>query len=400
LLFTKPYVPENTDHFASAQRAKPFDIMFSYFPGNYMWSSAINLALMAGADLGQIDRFLRPLQDVAGSGTSDSAAWNLAWTSMAEQQERLAMADLARGYSMSAEARYTRAAIYHLTAERQTPVGPSKTASYHAGIQCFGQAAKLLPQPLEHIVIPSPDGLLPGYMIPSHIQGIAPVVIFYNGFDVTKEILYGIIKDTFARRGIACLVVDTPGTGEPLRLRNVASRPDYEVPTRAIVDYLATRKDIDASRIGLLGISLGGYYAPRGAAFEPRIKAVAAWGAIWDYGQMWQTRWETSSSKTSVPFWQLPWVMGTPDFATALERAQAWKLEDALPYLKQPFLIVHGENDAAVSVDDARKCWIAAGSKDKELRIFTAEEGGSEHVGADDPDPSRQFIADWFATKL
>ena len=76
-------------------------------------------------------------------------------------------------------------------------------------------------------------------------------MIFYNGLDVTKEILYGIIGDQFSRRGIACLVIDTPGTGEPLRLRGVPSRPDYEVPTAAIVDYLQTRPDVAPGRIGL-----------------------------------------------------------------------------------------------------------------------------------------------------
>ena len=63
------------------------------------------------------------------------------------------------------------------------------------------------------------------------------------------------IHEEFAHRGISCLVIDTPGGGEPLRLRNVASRPDYEVPTRAIVDYLETRADIDSSRIGILRIT-------------------------------------------------------------------------------------------------------------------------------------------------
>jgi transcriptional regulator with XRE-family HTH domain len=110
----------------------------------------------------------------------------------------------------------------------------------------------------------------------------------YNGFDVTKELLYGFIREEFADRGIACLVIDTPGTGEPLRLSNVPSRPDYEVPTTAIVDYVVTRPDIDPERIGLLGISLGGYYAPRGASFERRIRACAAWGGVWDYGAVWQ----------------------------------------------------------------------------------------------------------------
>jgi Esterase FrsA-like len=162
-----------------------------------------------------------------------------------------------------------------------------------------------MPHPVECVEIGSPDGILPGYLIPARAQGPAPVVIFYSGLDVTKEILYAIIRDELTDRGIACLVVDTPGVGEPLRLRGVACRPDYEVPTTAIVDYLQTRTDIDPTRIGLLGISLGGYYAPRGAAYEHRITAVAAWGAVWDYGVTWQQGWDTRTNLTPTPFWQL-----------------------------------------------------------------------------------------------
>jgi dipeptidyl aminopeptidase/acylaminoacyl peptidase len=225
-------------------------------------------------------------------------------------------------------------------------------------------------------------------------------VIFYSGFDVVKEMLYGFIREEFAQRGIACLVVDTPGVGEPLRLRNVPSRPDYEVPTAAIVDYLETRPDIDASRIGLMGISLGGYYAPRGAAFEPRIKACVAWGAIWDYGATWQKRYASRSQTVPTPFFQLPWVMGTKTMEEALERVKQFTLVDVLPQLKQPFLILHGEHDLGVPVEDAHKAFNAAGSSDKELRVFTIAEGGAEHVQADEPDQARQLVADWFAQRL
>ena len=370
--------------------------MFYYFPANYMWSAAVNLSLMAGGELGQIDRWLAPLRDAE----PDTEAWTKGWDGAAAQQEEHAADDLRRGFRRSAGARYLRASTYYLTGERQTPPGPAKTHSYQAALTAFANAADYMPHPVERVEIDSPDGILPGYLIPARAQRPAPVVIFYNGFDVTKEILYGIIRNEFADRGIACLTVDTPGTGEPLRLHSVPSRPDYEVPTAAIVDYLETRPDIDSSRVGLLGISLGGYYAPRGAAYEHRIKACAAWGAVWDYGVTWQRRWDTRSKLTPTPFWQLPWVMGTGTMEEALVRVKEWTLADAMPHLTQPLLIVHGENDQGFTVDDARRAFEAAGSTDKELRIFTVAEGGSEHVNADDPDPARQLIADWFADRL
>jgi dipeptidyl aminopeptidase/acylaminoacyl peptidase len=374
--------------------------MFYYFPDNFMWSSAVNLSLMAGGELGQIDRWLAPLRDARDAGP-DTGAWTKAWNGAAAQQEEHAAEDLRRGFRRSASVRYLRASTYYLTGERQTPPGPAKMDSYRAALTAFGKAAEYWPHPIERVEIDSPDGILPGYLIHAPAaQGPAPAVIFYNGLDVTKEILYAIIRDEFADRGIACLVVDTPGTGEPLRLRGVPSRPDYEVPTSAIVDYLETRPDIDSSRIGLLGISLGGYYAPRGAAYEHRIKACVAWGAVWDYGVTWQRRWETRSKLTPTPFWQLPWVMGTNTMEEALVRVKEFTLADAMPRLTQPLLIVHGENDKGLTVDDARRAFEASGSTDKTLRIFTIAEGGSEHVNADDPDPARQLIADWLADRL
>lgn len=369
--------------------------MFSYFPDNYMWSSGVNLSIMAGGQIGQIDRWLRSVDD------GDIDAWTKAFDSAAAQQEEHAADDLRRGFLRSAGERYLRASTYYLTGERQTPLGEAKTNSYTHALAAFANAVEYLPEKPERVEVPSPDGILPGWLIPATTAtGPSPIVVFYNGFDVTKEILYGMIRDQFATRGIACLVIDTPGTGEPLRLRGVPSRPDYEVPTAAIVDYLQTRADVDPDRIGLLGISLGGYYAPRGAAFEHRIKACVAWGAMWDYGATWQQRWDTKSKTTSVPFWQLPWVMGTDTMEEALARVKQWTLVDAMPHLTQPLLIVHGEHDGAIPVEDAQKAIDAAGSTDKELRIFTIAEGGSEHVGSDDPDPSRQLICDWFADRL
>ncbi|KAH8557082.1 dipeptidyl aminopeptidase/acylaminoacyl-peptidase [Umbelopsis sp. PMI_123] len=262
------------------------------------------------------------------------------------------------------------------------------------------KAIELMRSPIERVEINSPDGILPGYLIPSGTKEPAPVVIFYNGFDVTKELLYAFIRNEFANRDIACLVIDTPGTGEPLRLRNVPSRPDYEVPTAAIVDYLETRAHIDSDRIGIVGISLGGYCAPRSAAFEPRIKACVAWGAIWDYGATWQRRWKTLTKKTSVPFWQLPWVMDTDTMEEALDRVRPFSLAGVLSNLKQPFLVVHGDKDAMIPIEDAQKVVDKAGSLDKQLKIFTAAEGGCDHVGADNPDPIRQLIVHWFAQRL
>lgn len=370
--------------------------MYYYFEDNYMWSSAFNLALMSGGELGEMNRWLAPLR-----GTEpDNDAWGEAWAKMAHQQEALAEQDLKNGFPTSAGRRYMRASVYHASGERQITPGPAKAESYSAMLQAFANALEHLDLPLEHMEIESPDGTLPGYLIKADTDKPAPTVIFFGGFDVTKELLYCFIEDTFAKRGIHVAVVDTPGVGEPLRLRGVASRPDYEVPAGAIIDHLETRSDVDADRIGVMGISLGGYYAPRAATFEDRIKACVAWGAIWDWGKTWEHRWGTRSKTVSVPWFQLPWVMGTETMEEALEVVKAFSLEDVLPKLNKPYLILHGENDRQIAIEDAHKAFAAAASEDKELHVFTVEEGGAEHCQTDEPDPARNMIADWFVKRL
>jgi dienelactone hydrolase len=367
-----------------------------YFPENYTWSLAFHLALMAGAQFGEMDRWLAPMKE----SEPNAELWGKTWSEMAQQQEDEAAHDLKE--RIPAECRCPLSSSHSIPFQRRKAdtAGAGKSASYQAAGASFAKAIELMPLPFEHVEVNSPDGILPGYIIQAATEKPAPVVIFYSGFDVVKEMLYCFIHEEFAHRGISCLVIDTSGVGEPLRLRNVPSRPDYEVPVRAIVDHLETRADIDSSRIGILGISLGGYYAPRSAAFEPRIKPCVAWGAIWGYGAVWQKRWAARSKGICVPFFQFLWVMGTKTMEEALERGKQWTLSDVLPHLKQPLLILHGENDLAIPVEDIRKAYAAAGSTEKRLRIFTVAQGGAEHVQADQPDQAKQLIADWFAQRL
>jgi dienelactone hydrolase len=86
------------------------------------------------------------------------------------------------------------------------------------------------------------------------------------------------------------LFLDQPGTGEALRLRDIKANPKSEQPVSAALDHLETFREIDTDRVGVVGVSLGGYYAPRAAAFEKRLVACVAWGAIWNYAELCRQR--------------------------------------------------------------------------------------------------------------
>jgi hypothetical protein len=109
-----------------------------------------------------------------------------------------------------------------------------------------------------------------------------PTAILCGSLDNLAEEVYLWVGQKLARRGLGVLVVDGPGQGASPRMRRIPSRPDYEVVTKAVVDYPVAQRHVDPKRIGLIGISLGGYYAARSAAFKRRLQATVAWTGIWN----------------------------------------------------------------------------------------------------------------------
>ena len=124
--------------------------------------------------------------------------------------------------------------------------------------------------PGERVEIPYQGKTLAGILRKPHGVERPPVVVMAVGLDSTKEETDA-YEAPFLARGMATLVFEGPGQGEAQY--DFAIRGDYEVPAEAVLDYIETRRDLDAARIGLWGVSLGGYYAPRAAAFDKRIKA-------------------------------------------------------------------------------------------------------------------------------
>ncbi|OPY37095.1 MAG: Alpha/beta hydrolase family protein [Methanoregula sp. PtaU1.Bin051] len=78
------------------------------------------------------------------------------------------------------------------------------------------------------------------------------------------------------RRGYNVLTFEGPGQGEVIRVQHIPFRADWENVITPVVDYAVSRPDVDKDRIALWGISLGGYLAPRGAAYEHRFAALIA----------------------------------------------------------------------------------------------------------------------------
>jgi dienelactone hydrolase len=379
-----------------------------YFPGNYRWSSAfINMmgsAAYGGSDIGELHKIGTLLK---GAAPDDDNAWFEACAKVADGVRAHAEGFEKNGHRVSAAATYLRACHYYQMAERfRTPKDELALKIFGQGVDCFHKHAKLTDVKIEIVEVPMGKESLPGYFVPAQnpkgngTKG-APCVVFFDGLDVTKEIQFVRGVPDLIKRGISCLIMDGPGTGEAIRFRGNVLRHDYEVAGSACMDWLEKRDDVDAKKVGVVAISLGGYYAPRIASMEPRFAACIAWGAIWDYYGTWKKRIDANfKTSLSVPGHHIMWILGVDSLDEALKKLEPYRLDGVVQKMRCPFLICHGAEDEQISLADAQALYNASGSSDKTLRVFTAEEGGSQHCQRDYLSLGVATMWDWFEDKL
>lgn len=366
--------------------------MYEFFPGHYRWSYNTLLAFAAGGQLGD----LALIHSSLAAETGKDEAWHREWKRLADILERRA-----KGASRFAAAEnYFLSSLYHTISEHFIPpADPARLASYREVLRTFDLGREASHHPVERVLVPFEGSTLPAYFVPGMGSGRRPAAIFICGLDTTKELWFLRARLQFAQRGISALFIDTPGIGEALRLRKLVTRHDYEKPVGAAIDWLQRNPSVDGERIGIVGSSLGGYYVARAAAYEPRLKATVAWGAIYDYHRVWVRR-MAGNGIIAAPRFQLMFITGTDTMEAAVEKVKDFRIADFAGRIRCPFLIMHGAEDQQVLMDDARAMHEAIGSPDKEMVVFTGDNGGAAHTQFDNHLPALQVCADWIARKL
>ncbi len=265
----------------SAEQAQCPELVFNDREFAFELRRTLSAACAGEADLGEC------LYTASRITEPDFESWYSQWYATAEHARAGGDESLAQGHEVSARNAYYRAATYYRTAEfflHGEPADPRIIETWGKSRDVFVAAAELDTVPFEILEIPYEDTTLPAYFYSVDDSGKPrPLLIVQTGFDGCQEELHPYAVQGL-QRGYNVLTFEGPGQGAVIRLQHIPFRADWEKVVTPVVNYVSDRPDVDKNRIALWGISLGGYFAPRAAAYEPRIAAVIADGAVYDVG--------------------------------------------------------------------------------------------------------------------
>jgi 2,6-dihydroxypseudooxynicotine hydrolase len=313
--------------------------------------------------------------------------WCAAWSARAAVHEQLGREAFAEGHHLTAGEHLSRAAVYyHFAKFLFVHDPPQMRAAHRKAIECRQAALPHLRPPGERVEIAFEDGRLAAILRkPAGANSPVPVVIMIPGLDSAKEELEA-YELPFLARGMATLLVDGPGQGEAEY--DFPIRGDYEAAATAIIDWIETRGDLDAKRVGMWGVSLGGYYGPRAAAYEKRIRACIGLAGPYDWAEIFdalpgltQEAFRVRSHKRTMD--------------EAREHARTLTLREAAKRIECPLFLVAGKQDRLIPWQHAER--IAADAKGP-VELLVIEDGN--HIANNRPYRYRSRSADWMAARL
>ena len=287
----------------------------------------------------------------------------------AQQIQRRAEFYESAGFPLTARDLYLRAGLLWGMVQYGYFHDDPRKAHFHQRCKdCIDKSIGYDSTPIERVEIDFDGGKLYGLLAtPSRETRGAPAVILGPGMDMIKEEYILPTLRYYAPRGMATFALDGPGQGETLLHGLKVTIDNYERSISAVIDYLQTRQEIDADRIGFMGLSMGSYWGVRCAAAEPRLKGV--YTALGCYGSMGRIfNGAQPNMKANYMF-----MSGYED-EEAFDRELATKMNlwDLAPKVKCPVFMGFGEFDALQTVEEALKLYEMIDAP-KEICIFEDE---------------------------
>lgn len=383
---------------------------------DYQALRAMSYTTFGGAEPGEV---LATVERVGGNDTED---WFDEWHRTANRVAALADEKRDEGHTRSARNAYLRAHNYYRTAEFFLPPDDDRRPStYEASVDAFRSGTDLLDVPPEVVSFPFEDTELPGYLflpeLREEIEEPFSTVVCLGGFDsICEELYFACGVPEALARGYAVVLFEGPGQGSLLREAGVTARPDWEHVVGPVLDSLETDDAIDPDRVALVGLSYGGYYAPRAAAFEDRIAACVAFDHMHDlYRAAAADSPRAAAVFQRVPDWVIDatarvgarfsvdsrwlmqnsrWVFGIESASELMDTLQEYSLADDASNITCPTLVLAGEDDHFVPVELASEFAELVGGPTT-LRVFETETGAAEHCQMGNLRLATATIYDW-----
>jgi pimeloyl-ACP methyl ester carboxylesterase len=381
---------------------------------------ALRPLTMDGCPLGEISATTSLIEE------GDRDGWYRQWTATAERVAGYADESAHAGHATSASDAYLRASSYYRAAYLPlygSPVDPRLVEAFDKETDTFQKAAALMTPPVEPVEIPYEGTTLPGYFCQADDSGRPrPTLIVTNGYDSTINELY-LDFTAVLPRGYNLLLYDGPGQGRPLIKQGLVMRPDWEKVVKPVVDYALTRPEVDPEKIAIMGISLGGYLAPRAASGEHRLAACIADPGLWDMLEAAKARFSALPKDVLEKFpdvdpevlepivehiqetpalrWAIIqrgfWVQGVDSLSEYLKISEDYSLKEVVSQIRCPTLLTWAESDplswnAELIYDRLRS--------EKELVRFYDAEGAGDHCETKARSLFHQRAFDWLDETL
>ncbi len=339
------------------------------------WGPRYNAAGIPSADFEEVSQSIDRWDD-----------WCKAWSERGAVHEKIGREALAKGYKLSAGRHLTTAALcYHFAKCMFVDDMNQLRAAHKKAVECRTLAMPYLDPPGERIEIPYEGKFLAGNLRRPAGQPQPPVVVIISGMDSCKEEHHN-VEQVFLERGMATFAFDGPGQGEAEY--DFPVRHDFEVPAGVVFDWIETRKDLDAGRIGVLGGSMGGYYAARVAACEKRVKACIAASGAFSVLENFDPR-----PPTLKDVYKLRTHSKTVE--EAREKIKAFSLEAVAKNITCPILVIAAKEDKITRWQDGERLSREVSGPAKFLLIE-----GANHVAMNRTYRHWTQSADWMADQM
>ena len=256
---------------------------------------------------------------VAGSiKDGDPESWQVEWEKMAVRKEARAKDALKKGHTITARENYLKASNYYRTALVSMSPNNTKFTQLADKLRaCMKKAGKLFDPPMVYFEVPFEKIVLPGYYRPVAKDGKPRKTLLMIGGGETfiEDNVFYIASQTI-KRGYNFITVDIPGQGI-LPAQGQFFRKDTETQMKAILDVVLKFPEVDPEKLAVYGISNGGYFVPRAATVEKRMKAIVISSAVVDNYRMFKEMPFSKDTQEEIDQW--------PAFKKAVTSAVAWR---------------------------------------------------------------------------